>query len=452
MKFLNTLLSICIFCTCTFAQNAFLEKLKQHKTEVKPHLVKAQSGFKVQMVKSESITNIENDSILEFDHEYKYNNKGKQTESTETEYDLGIAFIRTREKFTFENDTQLVREEEFDFNFAFQDFELERYTDYFYSANTLLERSLLFENNAGSFEESQEVLFDYNAKLLLTTETGRNKDNGSFTNAFRNDFTYLSNNKLKSEQNNQCSDTECAPTQLIEFNYNSSGLLDSTFFFVFENGQRTPSGLEVNRFNSNRLFIEQQYLRYNESSQSYEEDERTIVFYNQNSVPDSFYLEVYDFDLNQYVLDAKITELDYNTSVTKSETLLPNEFNQDFLIFDVLFAFQLNSYTIEFGDFENNDTQKDREVFTYSNFTSVTEQENFAFTLSPNPTTDVLNIQLKDGSANKAFVFNNLGQTMLQQNITENNFSVDTKNLKPGVYFVKIVSNNSFLTERFVKQ
>ena len=76
-------------------------------------------------------------------------------------------------------------------------------------------------------------------------------------------------------------------------------------------------------------------------------------------------------------------------------------------------------------------------------------------TLFPNPTTDVLNIKLRDSNSlpDNYTIYNMLGQVVLQQSVAElNDLTVNTSSLSKGMYFIKIATDNASMSTPFVKK
>ncbi len=75
------------------------------------------------------------------------------------------------------------------------------------------------------------------------------------------------------------------------------------------------------------------------------------------------------------------------------------------------------------------------------------------FTLSPNPTKNILDIHAKDAILLKSIaIYNVLGQLVLAVPNAENLDSVDVSNLKTGNYFVKIHSDSGAANTQFIKE
>ncbi len=77
-----------------------------------------------------------------------------------------------------------------------------------------------------------------------------------------------------------------------------------------------------------------------------------------------------------------------------------------------------------------------------------------SFSISPNPVTSILNIQLSknivDGNVT---IFDILGKQILVKRLNQNNLTqVNVSNLSKGMYLVKVSSRNNTQTKRFIKE
>jgi len=74
------------------------------------------------------------------------------------------------------------------------------------------------------------------------------------------------------------------------------------------------------------------------------------------------------------------------------------------------------------------------------------------FILYPNPSNSVVNLALKEGFKKATILmYNNLGQEVLNTNLTENTNNFSVENLTSGIYFYKIISGNISQTGKLIK-
>ena len=77
---------------------------------------------------------------------------------------------------------------------------------------------------------------------------------------------------------------------------------------------------------------------------------------------------------------------------------------------------------------------------------------NSSFSISPNPVSDQLTIELKGNIKTTNFeIFNSLGQIVHTGSIKEKTV-VQTNNFLPGVYFIKAQTDNGIVVRKFIKE
>lgn len=83
---------------------------------------------------------------------------------------------------------------------------------------------------------------------------------------------------------------------------------------------------------------------------------------------------------------------------------------------------------------------------------SVTEPNELISAVYPNPATSQLTIDLKaEGTANVA-IYNVLGQSLIQENVSNISNTVNISNLSQGIYIVKVTQNGKVNTVKFSKK
>jgi hypothetical protein len=85
------------------------------------------------------------------------------------------------------------------------------------------------------------------------------------------------------------------------------------------------------------------------------------------------------------------------------------------------------------------------------NSNSVTNLSESAFTLYPNPTSGILNIQNQETDFS-ILIANNMGQQVYFGNCKANKSSIDVHHLPAGIYFVTLKSDSQSLISRLVKE
>lgn len=88
--------------------------------------------------------------------------------------------------------------------------------------------------------------------------------------------------------------------------------------------------------------------------------------------------------------------------------------------------------------------------FTTEGTASVDDQSKILFTLSPNPTTDFLNIQTDETIVNGT-IYNGLGQ-VIKDKVDFTNNSVNVSSLATGLYLLKVETAIGSQTVQFIKE
>ncbi|MBK7130528.1 MAG: T9SS type A sorting domain-containing protein [Crocinitomicaceae bacterium] len=89
-------------------------------------------------------------------------------------------------------------------------------------------------------------------------------------------------------------------------------------------------------------------------------------------------------------------------------------------------------------------------VYELADLASVSEQEMETVSVYPNPVVDVLTISTDAKNIERIEIYSLNGQLIVSQNQTSN--SVDVVELLSGVYLIKVYTESSVLTSRFVKK
>ena len=81
------------------------------------------------------------------------------------------------------------------------------------------------------------------------------------------------------------------------------------------------------------------------------------------------------------------------------------------------------------------------------------ENAPLEFKMFPNPSTDIVNIQLANGTTEaQASIYDYQGRQISTKKVTSNEPQLNVNNLAAGVYLVRVVLNNKVGVQRFVKE
>ena len=87
-----------------------------------------------------------------------------------------------------------------------------------------------------------------------------------------------------------------------------------------------------------------------------------------------------------------------------------------------------------------------------TNALSIDESQVEAFQFYPNPVNSVLNIEIPLNVDNvDVSIYNQLGQEVLTQSITENSNTINVLDLASGIYVMKLSSQNISSTIKFIR-
>jgi hypothetical protein len=86
-------------------------------------------------------------------------------------------------------------------------------------------------------------------------------------------------------------------------------------------------------------------------------------------------------------------------------------------------------------------------------FVGINEQQESRFSLYPNPATDKITIEIsRETEGSKLFIVNVEGQVQLEQKITQSKTQIDISTLPSGVYFVRLINDNTVEIGKLIKQ
>ncbi|MDR2972494.1 MAG: choice-of-anchor J domain-containing protein [Bacteroidales bacterium] len=98
-----------------------------------------------------------------------------------------------------------------------------------------------------------------------------------------------------------------------------------------------------------------------------------------------------------------------------------------------------------------NDAQSQKVCNSITCEVGIKENAKLSLSVVPNPATSHITITA-NSNFNNIEILNFLGQTVLYQPNTGNEADIDINNLSNGIYFVRIISNNTINVVKFVKQ
>ncbi len=127
-------------------------------------------------------------------------------------------------------------------------------------------------------------------------------------------------------------------------------------------------------------------------------------------------------------------------------TIMYNENLSDYLFINTLIDSEITYYRLKMIDVD--------ESVAYSHIISLKRQKLRAVSFYPNPVSDILNIKITNEYLTKSVeIINSLGQTLTSTTtVGEELFTIDVRDLAPGVYFIRINNDSELEYFEFVKQ
>ena len=92
---------------------------------------------------------------------------------------------------------------------------------------------------------------------------------------------------------------------------------------------------------------------------------------------------------------------------------------------------------------------------SFSTYNSISENKNLKITLSPNPATNSLTLnltQLKNLQNTTVSIYDIQGQQLLQQNILQPQTELDISGFAKGIYIIKLINEKETLQSKFIKE
>lgn len=302
-----------------------------------------------------------------------------------------------------------------------------------------------WDNDEQYFYQGNQELYTYDASGLVTIKQDKDWNNGSWENYLKTLYTYDDNNNdtLELQQmyvgywrdNWKIKKTYNELNQLTlsyERGYDSYWAewfeYSKTYYTYYENG----------------LIKDEFTERYNTDNLEWYDLARTNYYYNENNLLE--YKEEYDLD---EINNSLKYEYQYNSNLDETNFKLysynaPDDWTKFYEVFDTYDENfnQTSFYSLMLDGNWNNFLKEEYYWHTFQ--TSSIPTNNYELVISPNPVSDILNIQ----TSNDVFIqiFNSAGVLQLSTSETEINVS----SLKKGIYLVLIKNENYNLTRKII--
>lgn len=152
-----------------------------------------------------------------------------------------------------------------------------------------------------------------------------------------------------------------------------------------------------------------------------------------------------------FTYDGRLNPINYVESTEDCETQYHD------LLEDEYFMYFKGPNSVSAGVFTGNDGLEHMHMGLYPGYfldfirgqLSLPEPGNPAFTIYPNPTSEVLFITSNGATIENISVYNTLGQKVLQPAPINNSINVSV--LQKGIYFIELTTENAKAVQKFIK-
>jgi len=137
-------------------------------------------------------------------------------------------------------------------------------------------------------------------------------------------------------------------------------------------------------------------------------------------------------------------------------TLLPNLKKDNTVTLNFMYkkSSEINFLNSKIAVIIQNDETKEvyaNDELVMSQANEIKETENkYLLSIFPNPATNYINIDLKEGKAQSAEIYDVKGNLVIKKtNNFDSKFTINTSNLTNGIYFIKILTDKEAITSKF---
>ena len=191
-----------------------------------------------------------------------------------------------------------------------------------------------------------------------------------------------------------------------------------------------------------------------------------IKINNVNEAPTDISLETLSFDENNEVnfqlSNIIITDPDFNDSHTVTIDQTYGNYDK----FDIIDGFLTVSTTVSYDEFQSLDVKliaTDAGELSFTKTFNITVNNTLSFNNSlhsnfkiiPNPFNEKITITFDSFNINDAYeisIFDLSGKRIFSNYLTENNYDLNLKEIRSGIYILKLKSNKKIVTKRIIKK
>ncbi|WP_299064710.1 T9SS type A sorting domain-containing protein [uncultured Polaribacter sp.] len=367
--------------------------------------------------------------------------QNKLTSSVEENYD-GINWLsNSRTEYTYDENKNLIEEKQYEWD-GTSTGAIMNTANYTYNSSNKILTEVYEEfdtSNGNSLGKYRETYTYTNGIVSLIID--QEWLDGAWKNEYRREF--LINNNLitqitGSEWNGSGWVFEEDSAQ-VTVSYNTNNLISSTTIEIWNGTSWVPSEISTNTYNANNKLISILYKEWNGTSYLNTYKDEYVYDGNGNQISEtSFNYEngVFTESYQQtYVFDNSIN-LESFSHPFRDRTGLGVFTNQE-----VSFVNKILSSSSGGSDY--------RTTYNYNEATvSLDDFNSIDFSVYPNPTSSVLNIDDRNFTIKNVSIFNVIGKKI----VTSTKNKINLENLNKGVYILRVESNTgSIATKRIVK-
>lgn len=353
--------------------------------------------------------------------------------------------------------------------------------NYEYDSNNNLITEIYLNWVDDAWKIREKVTYTYNASNKVTQEIGQDWDDvtNKLENSYRDTYTYTDgkitgqvaeiweNSSWVNEWKNNLTYSNNLPISLLsydwdgtnwvaaergQFNYNANNKLIEELYDLWENSQWIKSNKSLYAYNANNQMLNSRYGEWDDFNNLYEETYKTDYVLDATGNRIS---ETSDQINNNYKYKGEYT---YDSFSLMSNFAHPfkDKSGLDYITEDFPYVNKLLTENQYYFDTATNSYKlSSRTTYNYDSPINLSLEQpeivNVSITVSPNPTTSIVNLNFPNKVTIDKVAINDIaGRIVLQQD--QNTAQINVEKLTPGLYIIEMFSGNEKFTSKFVKK
>jgi hypothetical protein len=450
MRFFSVVFSVCFLISTCFGQGDFMKRLSSSKNFFQTPLKIQKSGSaRFQMV---SHSNLELDlETLEYDTSYResytYNAQGNELVVEERSYYENGGDYLSKSSKSYDAKGDLVREDKWSYDFGLNRYVSEEYSLFENNTDGLVVRENKYDEGASDYYGYN--LFEYDANGNKVKDSYFRVVNGVPEKEYYTIISRVNDGRPIELRKFTCAAGACELSQGTDYKYLPNGLKESETHFENINGVHEPYSTRLFEYGAEERVVKVTDLVYEQGVSV--ADEEIVISYNLSGIVDTITINAYEAINRIWKTNIEAVDFKIDKEIGREELVMPAYLTEDYFLYDVLYGKKLNEFRVIDYNEDGSVDYEELLVYHYSNFTSVSEQIVFDFTLSPNPASDVIKIGLSDNNTQRIEVYSINGTLMYSEDTNTSELSINIQDYERGTYLVKAIGVNGFRTKQFVK-